>query len=178
MKKFELRQKLLQNRKPCPEKDFLILKNLLSLKQFREADLVLTYISTEKEIDTRLLLEKCFELKKRVAAPRVEALGIDFYEINSLSDTVKGKFGISEPDNSCRAVQINNGALCVVPALACDRQGFRIGYGKGYYDRFLAEFTGTSAVLCYSENVTEFPVEPHDCAVDLIITEGGIAYGR
>ncbi|MCL2637455.1 MAG: 5-formyltetrahydrofolate cyclo-ligase [Oscillospiraceae bacterium] len=178
MKKFELRQKLLQNRKPCPEKDSLILKNLLSLKEFKEADLLLTYISTEKEVDTRALIKKCFELNKRVAVPLSGVHEIAFYEINSLSDTEEGKFGIREPLKTQKKAQISNKTFCVVPALACNEKGFRLGYGKGYYDRFLAEFNGTSAVLCYSENIIEIPTEPHDHAVDMIITEGGIAYGR
>jgi len=185
MKKDELRQKLLQNRKPCPEKDSLILRNLLSLKEFKEADLLLTYISTEKEIDTRALIEKCFELGKRVAVPLTGVHEIEFYEIKSLAETRRGKFGIREPlkdlhgaDTPRQIAQINKSSFCVCPALACDGHGFRLGYGKGYYDRFLSGFEGISAVLCYKENIIEIPVQTHDCAADLIITEGGIEYGR
>jgi 5-formyltetrahydrofolate cyclo-ligase len=180
LNKAELRQRLLQNRKPCPKKDSLILKNLLSLKEFKEADLLLTYISTENEIDTCALINACFERGKKVAVPLCGVHGMTFCEIGSFSDTEVGKFGIREPLKSCKKVQISNSAfyLCVIPALACNEKGFRIGYGKGYYDRFLADYKGKSAVLCYSENIMEFPAEAHDRAADIIITEGGIVYGR
>lgn len=168
----------MQNRKPCHAKDSLILENLLSLKEFREADLVLTYNSFDNEIDTQKLIKKCFEMNKRVAIPKTYMLCMTFYEILNLEETVKDEYGIQVPNNSWEKAQINSKTFCVVPALACDKLGFRIGYGKGYYDRFLSGFTGTSAVLCYTENVIEIPVEGHDRAVDLIITEGGIADGR
>lgn len=178
LKKSELRRHFLQSRKPNPEKDSLILKNLLSLKEFREADLILTYISTEKEIDTRAFINQCFAMKKRVTAPLTDVHEITFHEISSLSDTAEGKFGILEPLKTCKTAQISNESFCVVPSLACDERGYRLGYGKGYYDRFLESFGGTSAVLCYSENIIEIPTEPHDRAARVIITEGGAWYGR
>jgi 5-formyltetrahydrofolate cyclo-ligase len=172
---------LLQNRRPEPEKDRLILENLLFLKEFREADLLLSYVSVGGEIDTLELLMKCFEMKKRVAVPKTGAQCMDFYEISGLSElekTEKCAFNIPEPVNSCKKAQINSSAFCVVPALACDMSGFRIGYGKGYYDRFLAGYDGMSAVLCYHDNIREIPVEAHDRAVSLIVTERGILHGR
>jgi 5-formyltetrahydrofolate cyclo-ligase len=180
--KHELRRKLLQNRAKCPEKDRKILEHLLSLKEFGDADLVLTYVSTEAEIDTRKLIEKCFEAGKRVAVPLTGVHSIEFYEINDFADLSQGKFGILEPLKTCKTANINNtNTFCVVPALACDRSGFRLGYGKGYYDRFLAEFRGsglTTAALCYECNIMQLPTEPHDAAVNMIITERGSFNGR
>jgi 5-formyltetrahydrofolate cyclo-ligase len=180
MNKHELRQKLLLSRKTfsSPEKNTLILKNLLSLKEFKEADLILTYISKENEISTLDFINQCFILKKRVAAPLTGVDEIEFREFENLSDTEMGKFGIREPLKTCKLAQISKGTFCVVPALACNKRGFRLGYGKGYYDRFLNSFSGTSAVLCYEENIIEIPVENHDRAADIIITEGGVFYGR
>jgi len=178
MNKTQLRQNLLQNRKPDKEKDRKILENLLSLKEFKEAGLVLTYVSTAQETDTHELIRKCFEAGKRVAVPVVDVHGITFYEINAFSDLSPGRFGIFEPAKTCKTVQIYENTFCVVPCLACDEKGFRLGYGKGYYDRFLAEFSGVSTALCYSCNIMQLPIEQHDVAVDMIITEGGVLYGR
>jgi 5-formyltetrahydrofolate cyclo-ligase len=176
----ELRRKLLQNRAKCPEKDRKILEHLLSLKEFRDAGLVLTYVSTEAEIDTRKLIEKCLGAGKRVAVPLSDVHNIVFYEINDFADLSQGKFGILEPLKTCKTANINDSdnIFCVVPTLACDRSGFRLGYGKGYYDRFLAEYGGVSAALCYECNIMQLPLEPHDAAVNMIITERGSFNGR
>jgi len=177
MDKIQLRQSILQKNNANPEKDYLIFKNLLSLDEFKEADLLLTYISIKNEINTRELLSYCFKAGKRVAVPKIHVRGIEFYEIGSFQVLEFGKFGISEPLKSCKKAQINRNTFCVVPALACNPQGFRLGRGGGYYDRFLAEYSskiGKTAALCYAENVIELPVEEHDKAVDFIITEGGV----
>jgi 5-formyltetrahydrofolate cyclo-ligase len=178
MHKSDLRRQLLANRRPCPEKDARILDYLLSLNEFGEAELILSYISTVHEIDTRKFISRCFAAGKRVAVPKTEVHGIEFYEIFGFGDVAEGKFGILEPVNSCVPVQINKDTLCVVPALACNEHGERIGYGKGYYDRYLNSASVRSAALCYAENVISFAAEPHDEAVDLIITEGGVLFGR
>jgi|GEM_PF-5561407 len=216
--KEKLRRELIQNRLPCPDKARLIFNNILSLEEFRESDLILSYISTEKEIDTRKLIQTCFELKKKVAVPKtlLKTDGvhiIKFYEINSFDDVEEGRFGILEPLSWCGSdtvttrpeVRIEDAAkpLCILPALACNKRGYRLGYGKGCYDRFLADYEQgaskfstsgsrlstsdsrlstsgsrlSTVVLCYSENIIELPVEAHDLAAELIITEGGVFYG-
>ncbi|MCL1824229.1 MAG: 5-formyltetrahydrofolate cyclo-ligase [Oscillospiraceae bacterium] len=182
--KVELRRELLQKgseqytSRRDVNKDKLILKNLLSLREFQESGFILTYISTENEIDTHELISNCLRLKKQAAVPRVEGSELAFYEINSFFELEKGKFGILEPVKTCKKAQINKNTLCVVPALACNENGFRLGYGKGFYDRFLCDFPGKSVVLCYSGNMIELPVEPHDVAADIVITEGGVFHRR
>ena len=178
MNKAQMRRNLLQEQRVNSEKDSLIQKNLLSLKDFIEADLLLIYVSMGTEIDTLKLIDRCFGAGKRVAVPRVNTAGMAFFEISSLRETELGKFGISEPLKTCKNAQISSNTFCVTPALACDLQGFRLGRGGGYYDRFLADYKGKSAVLCYSENVIALPVEAHDIAVDFIITEGGVVVVR
>ena len=187
--KEELRREALFARRTSPLKNRLILDYLLSLNEFKRADLILTYVSTDGEIDTHELLTGCFAAKsplqseKRVAVPKIvktetNVSAIEFYEIKSLSDLEKSNFGILEPVNSCKKAQINNSGhiFCVIPALVCNPDGFRVGYGKGYYDRFLADYAGESAVLCYLDNIREFPVEPHDRAASIIVTEEGVIY--
>ncbi|MCL2018685.1 MAG: 5-formyltetrahydrofolate cyclo-ligase [Oscillospiraceae bacterium] len=181
MNKTELRKKILQKRETCPEKERLILKNLLSMKEFEEAELILTYVSAAGEIDTRELINRCFEYGKRVAIPKITdsqtVRSMAFFEIESLHGLARGKFGILEPDISYTEAQINKNApftFCVTPALAYNTSGFRLGRGGGFYDRFLADYNGTSAGLCYEENIKDFPVEAHDVPVNFIITEGGV----
>ena len=178
LNKTELRRRLMQNRRADPEKDKIILENLLTLKEFRQAELILTYVSTEKEIDTHELIKHCFKNNKTVAVPRTEAYDIRFYEINNFADLEAGYFGISEPIKTCKPAQITEKVFCVVPALACNKDGFRIGYGKGYYDKFLNEFYGKSAVLCYDDNIIELPLEAHDRAAWAVITDRRVIYGR
>ena len=178
LSKKELRRRLLRNRRQNPEKDKKIFHNLLSLKEFMQADLILTYISTETEIDTRMLINYCLEAGRRIAVPRTGAEEMQFHEIKSFEGLFKSSFGILEPSEGCSKAQLGSNSFCVVPALACDTAGFRVGYGKGFYDRFLKNYSGKSAALCYFENITELPTEPHDIAVWAVITDREIYYGR
>ena len=75
---------------------------------------------------------------------------MEFYEIHSLFELQPGTFGVLEPvpENS-RLVQEETEGLCIVPGLSFDAEGYRLGYGKGYYDRFLSRFSGTTAGVCY-----------------------------
>ena len=94
-----------------------------------------------------------------------------FHFVSDLSELTTGNYGIPEPpaENPCYS---GESALCVVPALSYDRLGHRIGYGGGYYDRFLSTFTGESCGFVYRELLAPaLPREPHDMAVSYIITE-------
>ena len=174
MTKIELRKSLLTHRCRCAGKDSRILSRLMSLDEFIRADIVLTYVSLPDEVDTHKLIKS----GKRIAVPKTGVHDIVFREINSFSDLEEGRFGILEPKDTCRPVQICDNMFCVVPALACNENGFRIGYGCGYYDRWLSRNNVVSAVLCYRENIIGFTPEVHDVAVNYIITEGGIFRGR
>ena len=97
---------------------------------------------------------------------------MEFYYITSFDDLQKGAYGILEPIKSkCEKLIDLNEGLCIIPALTFDEQGYRLGFGKGYYDRFLAGFPGKSVVICYSDFVMKVPAEPHDMMADEIITE-------
>ena len=82
-----------------------------------------------------------------------------------------GRFGIMEPVNRTAPAIPDEDSLCIVPALTCDKSGLRLGYGRGYYDRFLAGFPGKSVIICYSDFVGEVPAEPHDRRADAVITD-------
>lgn len=154
--------------------DLKIEEKFLNSDQYKRARVILTYVSTELEVDTRALIDAALADKKTVAVPRCNPSGctMDFYEIRSLSDLKKGYFGILEPTKSCKRLEKYGKAVCVVPGMTFDRAGNRIGYGKGYYDRFLAEFRGTSVGFCYSMNtVEELPTGEFDKSVDFVLTD-------
>ncbi len=152
-----------------------ILNRVMNLWQYRESSLILTYVSTPIEVDTHRLIEKSLGAGKRIAVPRCVpgTREMEFYLIRSLDELSPGTFGVLEPDpaKSILLEDVSTG-LCIVPALAFDYQGYRLGYGKGYYDRFLARFGGSTVGLCYDNcMVKSLPAGRYDRPVHLIITQ-------
>lgn len=98
-----------------------------------------------------------------------------FYRVKSREDLKKGRFGIWEPDPTvCPLLEEPSGAFCLVPGLAFDRAGYRLGYGKGYYDRFLAAHAVKAVGLCYEELLlSQVPRQPLDQRVGWLVTEAG-----
>lgn len=140
------------------------------LKPFLEnASAVFTYASTEIEVDTRRLIEYCLNAGIPVALPRSGDEELDFFFIKDVNDLCFGRFCIDEPKEGCRPAKSEKTTLCIVPALCADGKGYRLGYGRGYYDRFLNKFEGTSIILCYNEFKREVPIEPHDVKADFTI---------
>jgi 5-formyltetrahydrofolate cyclo-ligase len=161
------------------EMDRLILGSLLSLPEFAACSVLLCYVSAKGEPDTLLLLRSALAQGKTVAVPRCGPGGrLDFYRIRNLDELKSGTFGIPEPKPSDRTLMKSFPAdsLCVVPALSFDRSGSRLGYGKGYYDRFLDRFGGRTAGVCYSVLLgdTPLPAEQHDRPVSLVVTDRGV----
>lgn len=144
--KKSLRKKYKKLRADMPEdvkssKDRAILEKITSLPSYRSCNLLLTYVSTDIEVDTIGLISRALADGKAVAVPRCDddKGKMTFYEIRSFDDLEPGYFSVMEPvPGKCREVKAFDGAFCVIPALAYDRFGYRLGYGKGYYDRFLS----------------------------------------
>ncbi len=154
--------------------DGKILKKLLILKKYKEASKVLVYISKDIEVNTQKIIDRCLKDGKQVAAPvcNKETKTMKFYFINSAKDLEKGTFGILEPIVSkCEEVTDFSDSICIVPGFSFDRFGYRLGYGHGYYDRFLGEFNGTTIGLCYSNCIShQLPRGRFDKPVDILIT--------
>lgn len=129
---------------------------------------VFTYVSTEIEVDTRRLIAYCLECGIPVATPVSGDTKLTFYYISCFEDLIPGRFRILEPKHDRIAIADEH-TLCVVPALCADGNGFRLGYGRGYYDRFLGDFRGTSVILCYESFRRDVPRESHDIKADLTI---------
>ena len=154
-----------------------IFNNLISYPVFAESQTVLIYYSVKGEIDTQSIIDRCFLNGKKVALPVCGKNGkMDFYYIKSRSDLISGKYGIPAPDTAkCEAVEEFSRAICVVPALCFDKRGARLGYGGGFYDRFLSEHSVKTAGLCFSGFLfDEIPCEQHDVLIDAVITENGV----
>ena len=156
------------------EKDARLFETLTSLACFKTADTLLAYYPVRGEVGLISIVEEALRLGKKVAFPisDKESLTLDFRIISSLSELKEGGYDIPEPPKTAKKLTNTATALCIVPALAFDRDGFRLGYGKGYYDRFLAGFDGITVGLAYSEFLAdEVPALENDVRVDLIITE-------
>lgn len=168
-----LRKRFSEIRKNIPdksEKDILIRKNFLDI--ITNTDTVLLYSSFGSEIDTLSIANELFG-KYTVAFPVSGKDGImTFHIVKSLDELHKGMYGIYEPDNSLPQPEINNRTLCVLPGLAFMKDGSRLGYGGGYYDRFLQKYPQIHKIaLAYEELITDnLPVMPHDIRADYIVT--------
>ncbi|MGN1014067.1 MAG: 5-formyltetrahydrofolate cyclo-ligase [Butyricicoccus sp.] len=181
--KSELRQLLLEQRR-CTDKqekqqiDDAIASRVLHSDQFQKAKTIFLYVSTEEEISTRDIIAaglqngKCICVPKCLPGHRMEARRITSWE-----DLTEQTYGIPEPGDHCPAIAPDDIELCLVPALACDRQGYRLGYGGGFYDRFLPQTGGMTTALCAASRLlSALPVEPYDVSCSCIITENEVLY--
>lgn len=161
--------------------DETIARNVAALSEFAAADGAFTYLSFGVEVDTRGLIERAWEASKMVCLPRV-VLGtreMRWYAVESLDGLVSSSFGVEEPpDDPSREVRPTDFArpVALVPGLAFDRAGFRLGYGGGFYDAFLPTFPGVSIGLVRACQLVEvLPVrDRHDVPVDVVVAEGGV----
>ena len=147
---------------------------LLNSKEFKSAKVVGAYHAFGSEVRTDLIIERARALAKTIALPSVEGESLAFYELSSGKYLVKGRFGIMEP---LPYGPVDRMDLLVVPGVAFDKKGYRLGYGKGYYDKFLAKKKVTSIGLGYSFQLLEsLPRGKYDKRLDAIATEDGVHY--
>lgn len=159
--------------------DAQIERTAAALPEFIRADVVFAYCSFGSEVSTRGLIETAWAAGKTVALPRCVAgtRSMEWYETRSFDGLEKSSLGVREPqpDPSARVDPAVCGAraLAIVPGLAFDRRGFRIGYGAGFYDAFLADFPGVSAGLCRDAFLLDRleALECHDRPVDIVVTQ-------
>ncbi|HEY3739614.1 MAG TPA: 5-formyltetrahydrofolate cyclo-ligase [Bryobacteraceae bacterium] len=155
-----------------------ILRQILALQEFTAARTVFAYYGFGSEIDTTPLLQAVLEDNKKLLLPRVnrKAGVLDLYEVRSLqTDLRAGVWGIPEPNPEvCPPGLAADIDLVIAPGAAFDRKGGRIGYGKGYYDKLLANRHPLIVAGAFNVQLVDaVPLEPHDVLVDLLITETG-----
>lgn len=157
-----------------------IAERLLAIPEVKAAPVVLSYVSFGSEVDTLDVIGGLLAQGRRVAVPRCDeaAHSMAFYEIRSLSELAPGAHGILEPLAAKVPLRTSEmvGSACMVPGLTFDASGRRIGYGGGYYDRFLAFYPGHKVGLCRSCQLScvELPHDANDVPVDFVVTEAGV----
>ena len=182
VEKQDIRKKLLQKRnslteEQCKKYSKMISDQLFSLEQYKKADILLIYASYQNEASTYQIIESALSDRKRVFCPKVLGPGImEFYEINSLKDIIHGYKNIPEPfttDQPYLHITGSN-ALMVMPLVGYDSDRNRLGYGGGFYDRYLQKNPTLNRVALGFEcqkYEKEIPVSETDYRPDLIITE-------
>lgn len=178
--KEKLRKELTERRKSlsnedCKEKSAFILSSLKTQKEFIEAETVHCYISMSqnKEVDTFELINSMFLKMKRVVVPVVqkENNSLKHVELVNFNQLEENSWGVLEPVNGIE-VPVNELDFIIVPMLGGDRNKNRIGYGKGFYDRFLSQANCPNIGLLFEDClVDEIPVEAFDVPLDKLITE-------
>lgn len=166
----------IQNKK---SKESDIINNIVSTNFFKEANIIALYSSINSEVDTSNLFVECLRHHKTVCFPRCnDDKTMSFYKVRSISDLTLGHFNILEPiplkENLIKPQDIN---LMIIPGLCFDKFKNRVGYGQGYYDRYLKNTSILKVALCFEDQLlTEDIIEasPNDIKVDFIITEKNI----
>lgn len=180
-----LRKEILTRRKNIDaaekeEMDKKILNRFFESKYYKEAKNIFIYISYDSEINTREIINKAFKDGKKIYVPRTEfeTRLMDAVEITSFDNLIKSSYGILEPSMEVLQVNPNKLDLIVVPGVAFDRNGGRMGYGAGFYDRYFKKINKDNIkrivklALAYDFQVLEkVPMSVQDVPVDFIITE-------
>lgn len=153
-----------------------IATRLTVIEAFHNAEAILTYVSMENEVDTQRLIERLLRSGRMVLVPTVSGDTLRWSSIQSLDALEPSPFGIPEPRAGQDGVEdFPADAPVLVPGLVFTREGYRLGYGKAFFDRFLSGHEGLAIGLAFDCQVTKaMPIEPHDRPVDVLVTESGV----
>ncbi|WP_314018336.1 5-formyltetrahydrofolate cyclo-ligase [Lancefieldella parvula] len=184
LEKQRLREERLAAREALSEQERSVLddritQKLLATSEYVEATTVLTYVSVSSEVSTRMIIESALRDGKTVAVPRcLPGHCLEFVAITSLDQLIAAPFGLLEPPKELPALteEQMDASICIVPALLVDTKGYRLGYGAGFYDRFLSTYPGKKICLAYQQNLSQtmLPHTASDVAVDVVITESDV----
>ncbi len=191
--KKEIRRRILSARDQIPSEDRKrlsekIKEQMLLCPAYCEAEVILAYVSYRSEVDTIELIKQAVADGKRVFAPKVHGDDMEFWQIDSMGDLQSGYQGIPEPIErvpftAYRKEHRDGKTLMWMPGAVFDVQRHRIGYGKGFYDRYLeslgkdADIEGkltTIALAYHCQVLAQIPNEPHDYRPDYLLTECGL----
>ena len=174
MSKKELRKKYIDIRNNIinrDSKDESIFNNVINDKDYIAAKTIGLYYSINSEVDTIKLINYSLMSNKTVLLPKVEKDIINFYTVEDIDALKKGSFGIHEPFNGIVYYK-NKIDLIIVPLVCFDKALYRLGYGKGYYDKYLDGYNGKTIGIAYDEEYTEnIPIEETDKKLMKIITD-------
>jgi 5-formyltetrahydrofolate cyclo-ligase len=153
-------------------------ERLVSEKEYRRARAVATYVSKEDEVQTQGLIGRMLKEGKKVVVPLVDSpsKSLHFFETRGLEDLSPGRFGILEPLRRSAPVALEDCDVVLVPLVAWDEEGHRIGYGKGFFDRALASRGQAFSIglALESQQVQRIPADRSDVRLDMIVTENRV----
>ncbi|HGJ7790723.1 5-formyltetrahydrofolate cyclo-ligase [Streptococcus pneumoniae] len=178
--KAELRKKILQEMKALSQEqkqaiDQALIERLLQHPFYQEAKVIATYLSFPHEFQTQELLEQALKDGKKVLIPKTYPKGRMDFVVYDPQQLVKTSFGLLEPQGNLEVVDASQIDLIHVPGLAFTMKGYRIGYGGGYYDRYLEQFAGHTMSTVYPCQIRDFSPENHDIPVqEVLIDEGNL----
>lgn len=175
MDKKELRKKYTKVRADVEDKegkDRLIRKNLRELEIYKKAKSVFVFISYRSEVDTRGIIEDILADGKKLLVPLVKGSEMIAVEVKGIDDLEPNKMGILEPKSGDEVTDVD---LTITPGLAFDKDGYRLGYGGGYYDKFFAKVDTVRMGIGYSDQYVESIVhEDYDKPLEYLLTEEGL----
>lgn len=181
--KEELRKRLLKQRSAIPEPEYYgmsadIIECLKGLREYQQASTVHCYVSmnSRREVETHELIKEMLQRQKKVVIPKtnIKERTLSHYRLHSFDDLKKNGWGVLEL-NKGDEVSVDALDLVIVPMVGGDEQGNRIGYGQGFYDRFLQNVSCPKVGLLFERNILEeIPTEQFDVPLDKIITENRI----
>ncbi len=184
MDKGILRRQMLEKRNGLSDKEVVVLSNRISnqlfrMEMFKKSMHICIYQAFRNEVSCTFICQEAYRLNKHVYTPVTDltAKEISFYEVFPDTEWITGAYGIKEPKPGFHGTRLSQPALILMPGLMFDKNKNRIGYGGGYYDKYLAHHTEhTTIALCYHFQIVPFvlPYEEYDKIPDYIITESGI----
>ena len=178
--KAELRKKILQEMKALSQEqkqamDRALTERFLKHPFYQEAKVIATYLSVPHEFQTQGLIKQALKEGKKVLIPKTYPKGRMEFVVYNPQQLAKTSFGLLEPQGDLEVVEPSQIDLIHVPGLAFTTEGYRIGYGGGYYDRYLEHFTGHTLSTVYPCQIQEFNLENHDIPVqEVLIDEGNL----
>jgi 5-formyltetrahydrofolate cyclo-ligase len=188
IKKSELREETIKQLAALPDKEIAektkaIENRLFDFANFLEAKIALMYVHNKSEVPTENILRRSYDYNKIVVLPAydTENFGMTPMKVDDLDTDLRvGPRGILEPDEArCKLVPIERIDIAIIPAIALDEKGGRIGSGEGYYDRLIPRLAITTrkvALALEDQIIPQVPIESHDKHVDIIITEDRVIY--
>ena len=174
--KSELRKQVLHEMKAIPRTqkvtmDLALTERLLQHPFYQEAKVIASYLSFPHEFQTQELIEQALRDGKKVLIPKTYPKGRMDFVVYDPQQLVKTSFGLLEPQGDLEVVDASQIDLIHVPGLAFTTEGYRIGYGGGYYDRYLEHFTGHTLSTVYHYQVQDFIPEDHDIPVQEVLID-------
>lgn len=181
MEKKEIRKKILEYRETIDIDqrkiwDEEIFSKLINSDLYKRSNTIFAFVSFKSEVDTHKIIKHAISNGKTICVPKINSKqeGIKIYKIEDFDQLKEGYFGILEPIKSCEEVDSNALDLILMPGVAFDRHGGRVGYGAGFYDRFLSNMNKQvpKVALAYDFQVMDtVPMDQYDVRIDGVITE-------